>query len=44
MSAPPSGQGEPITTKRQLVEHLEAGCKPRTAWLTTTYRGTARGA
>lgn len=32
MSAPPSGKGEPITSKRQLVEHLEAGCKPRTAW------------
>jgi glutamate--cysteine ligase len=32
MAAPPSGQGEPITSRRQLVEHLEQGCKPRTAW------------
>lgn len=32
MSAPSSGKGEPITTKRQLIEYLEAGCKPRTAW------------
>ena len=32
MSAPPSGKGEPITDKRQLVEYLEAGCKPRTSW------------
>jgi glutamate--cysteine ligase len=32
MAAPPSGQGEPITSRRQLIEHLEQGCKPRTAW------------
>jgi glutamate--cysteine ligase len=32
MSAPPSGKGEPITNKRQLVEYLEQGCKPRAAW------------
>jgi glutamate--cysteine ligase len=32
MSAPPGGKGEPISGKRELVEYLEAGCKPRTAW------------
>ena len=32
MSAPPSGTGEPISGKRELVEHLEQGCKPRAAW------------
>lgn len=32
MSAPPSGKGEPITEKRQLVAYLEQGCKPRKAW------------
>ncbi|HEX6015142.1 MAG TPA: glutamate-cysteine ligase family protein, partial [Geminicoccaceae bacterium] len=32
MSAPPSGRGEPISGKRELVEYLERGCKPRTAW------------
>jgi glutamate--cysteine ligase len=32
MSAPPSGAGAPITDRRQLVEYLEAGCKPRAAW------------
>ncbi|MGE3293209.1 MAG: glutamate--cysteine ligase [Geminicoccaceae bacterium] len=32
MSAPPSGKGEPITGKRELVEYLEQGCKPRAAW------------
>jgi glutamate--cysteine ligase len=32
MSAPPSGKGKPITAKRELVEYLAQGCKPRTAW------------
>jgi len=32
MSAPPTSSGAPITGKRQLVEYLEAGCKPREAW------------
>jgi len=32
MSAPPQSSGEPITDKAQLVEHLEAGCKPRATW------------
>jgi glutamate--cysteine ligase len=29
MSAPPSGTGEPITDRRQLVEWFAGGCKPR---------------
>ena len=32
MSAPPAEKGAPITDRRQLIEHLEAGCKPRSAW------------
>ncbi len=32
MSAPSSGGGSPITDKRQLVEYLERGNKPREAW------------
>ena len=32
MSAPPTTSGEPITSKRQLVEYLAAGCKPPAAW------------
>ena len=32
MSAPPSDKGAPITGKRELVEYLEQGCKPRAAW------------
>ncbi|MDX1709560.1 MAG: glutamate--cysteine ligase [Rhodovibrionaceae bacterium] len=32
MSAPPTTKGEPITEKRQLVEYLEAGCKPAENW------------
>ena len=32
MSAPPSGKGLPVTGKRELVEYLEQGCKPRAAW------------
>ncbi|MGE0120937.1 MAG: glutamate--cysteine ligase [Dongiaceae bacterium] len=32
MSAPPKSRGEPITDKRQLVDYLAAGCKPRADW------------
>ncbi|HJQ57095.1 MAG TPA: glutamate--cysteine ligase [Vineibacter sp.] len=32
MSAPPSGAGAPITDRRQLVEYMEAGGKPRAQW------------
>jgi glutamate--cysteine ligase len=32
MTTTPSTPGEPITDKRQLVEYLEAGCKPPAAW------------
>jgi glutamate--cysteine ligase len=32
MSAPPEAKGEPITDDRQLVEYLEAGCKPKADW------------
>jgi glutamate--cysteine ligase len=32
MSAPAKPSGEPIVGKRQLVEYLESGCKPREAW------------
>jgi glutamate--cysteine ligase len=32
MSAPPKSGGDPITSKRQLVEYFEAGCKPRAEW------------
>jgi len=32
MSAPPSGAGVPITNRRQLVEYMEAGGKPRAQW------------
>jgi glutamate--cysteine ligase len=32
MSAPPKGGGAPITSKRQLVEYFEQGCKPRSEW------------
>jgi glutamate--cysteine ligase len=32
MSAPPKSRGEPITDKRQLVEYLADGCKPRADW------------
>lgn len=32
MSAPPAEKGAPITDCRQLVEHLEGGCKPKAAW------------
>ena len=32
MSAPPQAKGEPITDRRQLIEYLEAGCKPKGDW------------
>jgi glutamate--cysteine ligase len=32
MSAPPKSRGEPITSKRQLVEYLEKGNKPVEQW------------
>ena len=32
MSAPPKSRGDPITDKRQLVEYLAAGCKPKADW------------
>ena len=32
MSAPPQAKGEPITSKRQLVEYLESGNKPLEQW------------
>ncbi len=32
MAGPPGGNSEPITDFRQLVEHLESGCKPRESW------------
>lgn len=32
MAAPPSSGGDPITSKRQLVEWLEVGVKPKADW------------
>ena len=32
MAAPSSSGGETITGKRQLIEYVEQGCKPRAAW------------
>ncbi|MET1027769.1 MAG: glutamate--cysteine ligase [Dongiaceae bacterium] len=32
MSAPPKSLGAPITSKRQLIEYIEAGNKPREQW------------
>lgn len=32
MAAPPSSGGDPITSKRQLVEWLEVGSKPKADW------------
>jgi glutamate--cysteine ligase len=32
MSAPPQAEGAPITDRRQLVEFLESGCKPKLEW------------
>ncbi len=36
MSAYAQPAGEPITSKTQLVEYLESGCKPRDTWLIGT--------
>ena len=32
MSAPPKSRGEPITGKRQLIEYMEQGSKPKEKW------------
>jgi glutamate--cysteine ligase len=32
MSAPPTTRGEPITSKRQLIEYIAQGSKPRERW------------
>jgi len=32
MSRPPEAQGAPITSKRQLIEYIEKGSKPKDAW------------
>jgi len=32
MSAPPSGKGEILTDKAQLIDYIAAGCKPVEAW------------
>jgi glutamate--cysteine ligase len=32
MAAPSASGGLPVTSKRQLVEYLEQGCKPRSQW------------
>ncbi|TVR95422.1 MAG: glutamate--cysteine ligase [Rhodospirillales bacterium] len=32
MSGAAEATSEPITDRRQLVQHLEAGCKPKVAW------------
>jgi glutamate--cysteine ligase len=32
MSAPPQTKGAPITDRRQLIEYLEDGCKPKAEW------------
>jgi glutamate--cysteine ligase len=32
LSAPPKSRGEPVTAKRQLVEYIAAGDKPRSEW------------
>jgi glutamate--cysteine ligase len=32
MSGPPQEKGAPITDRRQLIEYLEAGCKPKPDW------------
>ena len=36
MSGAPTGPSEPITDRRQLVEYMAAGCKPRENWLIGT--------
>jgi glutamate--cysteine ligase len=32
MSAPPTTRGEPITSKRQMIEYIAQGSKPREGW------------
>ena len=32
MSAPPKDRGEPVTSKRQLVQYIESANKPKSAW------------
>jgi glutamate--cysteine ligase len=32
LSAPPKSQGEPITSRAQLVEYFSSGSKPKSAW------------
>ncbi|MEE8560088.1 MAG: glutamate-cysteine ligase family protein, partial [Alphaproteobacteria bacterium] len=32
MSGPSTPSAEPVTDKRQLIQYLEAGCKPRDEW------------
>ncbi len=32
MSAPAKPSGEPITSKRQLIEYMVSGCKPKDQW------------
>lgn len=32
MAAPPAARGAPVEDRRQLVEYLEAGCKPPADW------------
>jgi glutamate--cysteine ligase len=32
LSAPPKSQGEPITSRAQLVEYFASGSKPKSAW------------
>ncbi|MEQ8370795.1 MAG: glutamate--cysteine ligase [Alphaproteobacteria bacterium] len=32
MAAPPSGPGEPITSKAQMIEYFAAGAKPKAEW------------
>ncbi|MFO0995675.1 MAG: glutamate--cysteine ligase [Alphaproteobacteria bacterium] len=32
MSGPSTIRGEPVTDRRQLVAHIEAGCKPKARW------------
>jgi glutamate--cysteine ligase len=32
MAAPPTSPGTPISSKRELVEYIEAGCKPPADW------------
>ena len=32
MAAPPTSPGTPISSKQELVEYIEAGCKPPADW------------